>query len=1136
MRGPARIIGGTAGGIFRYFVRHGTAANLLMVLLIAAGMLTYPKMRAQFFPDVVTDSISVSVTWDGAGASDVDAAIIQILEPALLTVEGVSASSARATEGRASVSLDFEPGYDMDQATKDVQDVLDGLSTLPEDAEDPVQRSGAFRDRVTDVVITGPVGLDQLARFGDEMIARLFNVGVNRTSISGYAAPSTVVEVPMLALMEHDVTMAQIAAAIAAESGASPAGDVSADARLRTGVAKQSADEIAGVVLRTNPDGSTLTVGDVAQVRVEGADRDIAIFVGDNPAISIRVDRSAQGDAIGIQASVEKVAAEVQANLPEGVTIDLVSARAEQISARLRILLENGAQGLALVLALLFLFLNARTALWVALGIPVAMMTAVSLMYLGGLTFNMISLFALIITLGIVVDDAIVVGEHADHRARLGESPEIAAESAAARMFSPVLSATLTTVIAFYGLALVGGRFGDLISDIPFTVIAVLAASLVECFIILPNHLAHSVVRAGKATWYDLPSRLVNRGFGWVRRVLFRPFLTLAIRARYPVLAAVLLVLALQVSQLIRGDVQWRFFSAPEQGQVTGNFAMLPGATRDDSVAMMAELQRAAEAVAARFEAEHGASPLAYVTTQIGGNSGRALSGADTKESYQLGAISIDLIDADLRPYTSSAFVTALQDEIVQHPMAETVSFRSWGAGPGGDGIEVSFFGSDTRTLKAAAEALKTDLARFPEVSGLEDNLAYDKAELVLELTPRGQALGFGIEDLGRTLRNMLGGIEAATFPDGTRSATVRVELPEGEITADFLERAMVRSPSGVYVPVADIVTVTRETGFSTIRRENGILQITVNGSISEDDADRAAAVQEALEQDILPTLETRFGVESATGGLRQQERDFLGDAQSSLVIVLTAIYLVLAWIFASWTRPIVVMAVIPFGLVGAIYGHGAWGIPMSLFSVVGLLGMVGIIINDSIVLVTTIDEYARSKGMAQAIVDGTTDRLRAVFLTTATTVLGLAPLLFEPSSQAEFLKPTVVTLVYGLGFGMVIVLLVVPLLLACQEDVKRLRHAARRALRAPRGAIRVPAVLAVSLSGGLMAALILPYLLGQAGWALVAGILPLAGQGIGVALGLFVAALGIGLILIYLITFAAVSAHNTRNGHSEVG
>ena len=456
--------------------------------------------------------------------------------------------------------------------------------------------------------------------------------------------------------------------------------------------------------------------------------------------------------------------------------------------------------------------------------------------------------------------------------------------------------------------------------------------------------------------------------------------------------------------------------------------------------------------------------------------------------------------------------------------MAETVSFRSWGAGPGGDGIEVSFFGSDTHTLKAAAEALKTELARFPEVSGLEDNLAYDKAELVLELTPRGQALGFGIEDLGRTLRNMLGGIEAATFPDGTRSATIRVELPEGEITADFLERAMVRSPSGVYVPVADIVTVTRETGFSTIRRENGILQITVNGSISEDDADRAAAVQEALEQDILPALETRFGVESATGGLRQQERDFLGDAQSSLVIVLTAIYLVLAWIFASWTRPIVVMAVIPFGLVGAIYGHGAWGIPMSLFSVVGLLGMVGIIINDSIVLVTTIDEYARSKGMVQAIVDGTTDRLRAVFLTTATTVLGLAPRLFEPSSQAEFLKPTVVTLVYGLGFGMVIVLLVVPLLLACQEDVKRLRQAARRALRAPRGAIRVPALLAVTLSVALMVALILPYLMGQSGWGWVLALLPLAGQGIGMALGLFGLALAGGMFLILLGTLGTVS------------
>ncbi|MEL6702222.1 MAG: efflux RND transporter permease subunit, partial [Pseudomonadota bacterium] len=325
-----------------------------------------------------------------------------------------------------------------------------------------------------DVVITGPVGVDQLGRFADELVTRLFAEGVTRATIRGVAAPSTIVEVPSLSLIQNDVTMAEIAAAIAAEAVADPAGDVSGNARVRTGVAKRAADEIEAIVLRSNPDGSKLLVGDVARVQVEGIDRNRAYFVGENPAISVRVDRSPQGDAIEIQRTVEKVAADMVATLPEGTSIDLIRTRAEAITGRLNILLENGLMGLALVVGLLFLFLNARTAFWVAAGIPVAMAAAIALMYASGLTINMISLFALIITLGIVVDDAIVVGEHADYRARvLREPPQVAAESAAARMFTPVFSATITTCIAFFGLLAVGGRFGSLIADIPFTVIVV---------------------------------------------------------------------------------------------------------------------------------------------------------------------------------------------------------------------------------------------------------------------------------------------------------------------------------------------------------------------------------------------------------------------------------------------------------------------------------------------------------------------------------------------------------------------------------------------------------------------------------------------------------------------------------------
>ncbi|UZD90199.1 efflux RND transporter permease subunit [Cognatishimia activa] len=1069
-----------ASGLLSYFTRHGTAANLLLVILLIAGFAAAPQMRAQFFPDVIVDNVSVSVGWDGAGAEDVDNAIVQVLEPVLLGVEGVATTEARSTEGSARISMEFEPGWDMARAANDVQDAVDTISTLPEDADDPRVRRGAWRDRVTDVVITGPLAPEQLGRFADEFVTRLFAEGVTRATIRGVAAPRTVVEVPSLNLIQFDISMADIASAIAEEVDADPAGDVAgANTRVRTGVAKRSADQIEAIVLRTEADGSALTIGDVATVVVEGVDRNRSYFVGENPAISVRVDRSAQGDAIGIQATVQEVADQLQETLPQGASIDLIRTRAEAISGRLNLLLDNGLMGLGLVLMLLFLFLNARTALWVAAGIPVAMCAAIALMYLVGVTINMVSLFGLIITLGIVVDDAIVVGEHADMRARrFGESPAVAAENAAQRMALPVFSATLTTIIAFFGLTAVGGRFGDLIIDIPTTVILVLAASLVECFLILPHHMKHALTHTAKEHWYDLPSKMVNVGFRWFRDGPFRAFMRLVVIARYPVLAGAILLLSSQASLFATGEVKWRFFNAPERGSVSGNFIMSADATREDSFAMMRELQRATEELGAEYEEKYGRNPLDFVMAEIGGNTGRGLSGAENRSADQLGSIAIELIDADLRPYSSFAFVAELQDRVQKHPLAETVSFRGWRSGPGGDSLDVQFFGADSETLKAAAEDLKDALLAYPEVSAVEDTLPYDKEELILDLTPQGQALGFTIDGLGRVLRHRLNGLEAATYPEGPRTASIHVTLPDGELTADFLERTMMRTPSGNYVPLADIVSVDRKTGFSTVRRENGVRVISVLGDISEDDAARATEIEDALKDNILPEIASIQQVEWHLAGLSEQESSFLTDARNGLILCLAGIYLVLAWVFASWTRPLVVMAIIPFGLVGTIWGHHYHDVPLSMFSVVGLLGMTGIIINDSIVLVTTIDGYAKERGIIPSIIEGTAERLRPVMLTTLTTVLGLTPLLFERSQQAQFLKPTVITLVYGLGFGVLLVLLVVPALLAAQQDVGKMLRSYRRAVKAR--AIR-------ALFAGT-SALIAIWLVATLGWVLVQG------------------------------------------------
>ncbi|QCO56326.1 efflux RND transporter permease subunit [Pseudorhodobacter turbinis] len=1101
-------------GFLSYFTRHGTLANLILAVMVVAGLAAASRIRAQFFPDVVISEISITTKWDGAGAEDVDRAIVQLLEPVLLTVDGVTDVTSLSSEGSARITLEFEPGVDLQKAAEDAQTAIDTVSTLPDDADDPVVRRAAWRDRVTDVILTGPVAVDQLGRFADELVTRLFDRGITRTTIRGLADPEIMVEVTSASLILHDITMAEIATAIAAEVQSSPAGDVGGGAsRVRTGQEARTADQVRAIVLRQAPDGTSLTIGDLADVRDAAADRGRATFVGPNPAMTVRVDRNDTGDAIRMQAEVQAAVDQMAPLLPPETKVELVRARAEYIAGRLELLLDNAALGLALVVGLLFLFLNARTALWVAAGIPVSLLAAVALMYGFGLTLNMISLFALIITLGIIVDDAIVVGEHADFRARhLGEPATEAAENAAARMAMPVVASTLTTVIAFAGLIVVGGRFGSLISDIPFTVIAVLMASLVECFVILPNHMAHALRAAKQEAWYDWPSRQVNKGLQWLIRVAVRPLVALVIRARMATIAFALLLLATQAALFISGDLKFRFFNSPEQSSISGNFAMLPGATRDDTLAMMRELQRATDTVTARYTAEHGTNPASFVMAEIGGGSGRGLASADTKDADLLGGISIEIIDPDDRPYATSALLADLQDEVRPHPLLEELSFRGARFGPGGDALSVDISGATSEVLKAAAEALKTAMSPFPEVSALEDSLAYDKEELILSLTPQGQALGFEVGSLGRALRDRLNGIEAATFPDGPRSAAIRVELPEQELTADFLESTLLRASPGVYVPLGDIVTVERRSGFSTIRRENGLRIVTVSGDIAEDDPARAAEVQRAMTEDILPKLEQEFGVTTRQSGLAEQQSAFLGDVTLGLMLCLLGIYMVLAWVFASWSRPVVVMVVIPFGLIGAIYGHHFWGVSLSMFSIVGMIGMIGIIINDSIVLVSTIDEYAEKRGLYPAIIDAVSDRLRPVFLTTATTVMGLTPLLYERSSQAEFLRPTVITLVYGLGFGMVLVLLLVPAVLAVQADFGRQIRALQRVLRA-RAAPRARMLL-----WGASAAVMVWFAL-TLGWVLVTGapFSPLGVSGASGALGLFLG----GTVAVLLVTYA---------------
>ncbi|WP_150523938.1 efflux RND transporter permease subunit [Roseibium sediminis] len=1049
-----------------YMVRHRTAANLLLAVMLLSGIAAGLKIRTQFFPDFVIERVSVDVSWPGAGPEDMDRAVVEVLGARLLAINGVDEASAVAREGRASIDLEFEDGWDMGQATDEVKAAVDQVrSALPDGIDEPSVSRSVYRDRVTNIVLFGPVSIDQLSQFAEDLQSKLFQSGITRVTIQGTADPVIRVNVGEAELIRHDLTLEEIAKALEASIESVPAGEVTGGgARLRTGITRRSEADLGEVVVKAPGQGEKLYLRDVSTIDTEGVESGRAYYHKGQPAILVRVDRGSDGDTIRIQRSVERLVAEFQETMPQGVVVQLTQTRSQSIIDRLDILIENGLWGLVLVLGFLFLFLSARTAFWVAAGIPVAMAATIAMMYAFGVTLNMISLFALIICLGIVVDDAIVVGEHADSLSRKGYSPAEAASLAARRMTAPVFSASITTLIAFAGLVFIGGRFGTLVGDIPFTVGVVLVASLIESFLILPAHMRHALAASQKERWFDWPNRQFNRGFRWFRETLFRPFVEFVIAARLAVLGGAVMCLLLSLSLFFDGSVRWRFFNAPEQSVISANIAMMPGATRTDTKAMIAEMERALDVVDARYAETYGRAPVDFALATVGDTAGRGLRSADSKDPDQLGGLSIELIDPDLRPYSAFQFIGEWRDEIRKSPLLETLALRGERSGPGGDAIDVALYGPTTEQLKAAAESLKQSLAALPGVSALEDTMAFDKPELTLSLTPKGEALGFSTDTVARALRNRLEGIEVAEFPVGRRTASVKVSLPEEETHASFIHETRLRSPSGTYVSLSEIVSINSSNGFASIVRDNGLRTLRVTGDISEDDPVAADRVMTLLQDELLPQLAAEFDVKSELGGLAEQEQSFLSEASIGFALCLAGIYLTLCWIFASWTRPLVIMIIIPFGAIGMIWGHHLHNIPLSMFSVVGFIGMAGIIINDSIVLVTSIDEYSETKPVRQAIVDGVCDRLRAVVLTSATTVCGLTPLLFETSRQAQFLLPTVVTLAYGLGVGLFIVLLVTPALLAVQQDFGRFissglrlgRHGLRR--RKPLGGGERPA------------------------------------------------------------------------------
>ena len=1019
-------------GLIAVFAGHPVACNLLMAIMLLAGAWALSRLNTQFFPTFEIEFITVTVKWTGASSEDVEAAITEPIERELIGLDTVREMTSTSSRGSSVITLEYEEGSDMDVALDEVKERVASIRNLPAAAEDPVIKRIINYEPVARLLVTGRDG-QNLRPIVRGIERDLIERGIARVEIRGLPAEEIAIQVPSAALRELDMSLADVARRVAATSVDLPAGSVGRDEtakQLRTLDQRRDEAGFERLALRSGDDGRFLALGDVATVERRARKGEIHTRFEGRFAVSLLLSRAKTTDSLDSARILHDWLDDRRGTWPPGVEVAAYDESWELIRERTLLLLKNAAGGLFLVVAVLYLFLNARVAFWVAVGIPVSFMAALGVLFGLGGSINMVSLFALIMAFGIIVDDAIVVGEDALSKRQAGAAPLVAARDAAHRMLAPVLASSLTTVAAFMPLMLVSGIIGKILFDIPLVVICVIIASLVESFLILPGHLHHTF-RAGAGARASAFRRRLDDAFERFRERTFRRLVTAAVRRPWTTLSCALAVMLLAVG-LLRGDrLAFNFFPTPEGQILFASVSFAAGTPPERVERFVGHLERTLKETEAHFGEE-----LVDLAVARLGQQERA-SREQGSRGDQFASLRVQLVEPDHRETRNTEFIAAWHERIEPAPGLESLSLTEVRGGPPGRDIEVSMTGSDAAALKAAALELASVLGTVPGVSGIEDDMPYGQEQYIVRLTPQASALGLTVSEVGQQLRAAYDGRVAQIFQHQGEEIEVRVVLPDRERNdIASLLNVSVALPGGGAMPLLTAVDIDTRRGFDILRHENGRLAIKVSA-----DVDPAVTNTNAVVADLiagpLPSIAERYGFDWSFKGRQKDQAETLTDMAWGAGLALALIYLVLAFVFASYGWPLVVMSVIPFGLVGAVFGHWAMGINLTVLSLFGFFGLSGIVVNNSIILVSFYKEMKR-RGLPwrNSIVDAACFRLRAVLVTSLTTIGGLTPLLFETSVQAQFLIPMAVSIAFGLAFATFLVLLLVPALLTMHESV----------------------------------------------------------------------------------------------------
>jgi multidrug efflux pump subunit AcrB len=1021
-----------------WFARNHVAANLLMITILFAGIYSLTsRIPLEVFPSFESDTINVSVTLRGATPEDTELGVAILVEEAVQDLEGIEQIISVSSEGSARISIDVDSDYDPREMLADIKSRVDAINNFPADAENPVISLAQRTREVIAVTISGIYGEKEINEFAEHVRDDLLRIpGITQVALSGVRDYEIALEIPQDRLRQYGLTLAQVSTAVANSSSDISAGNIKTDGGdvlIRSKGQAYRKDEFADIPIKTNSDGSILRLKDIADIQDGFDETPIRTRFNGKQAAFIDVYRIGQQSAVEVADAVKEYVKDKQPLMPEGYELSYWDDDSQIVKNRIATLSGSALQGGILVLLLLTLFLRPAIAFWVFIGIPVSFMGAFLAMPFFGVTLNVMSLFGFILVLGIVVDDAIVTGENIYTHLRTAESGEEAAIKGTLEVATPVTFGILTTVAAFLPFAFIEGNRGALFAQIPVVVIPVLIFSLIESKFVLPSHLKRIKLRNEKSEKGNRLAQWQQRfADGFERAILryYQPLLAFSLRHKLATLATFVGTFTIILALLMSGWTKFVFFPRVPSETVRASLTMTTGTTFEVTNQYIVNMSDKAEVLREKYiDAETGQSVILNVLASTGGRGGTS----------NVGSVRFEIIPPEQREssITSADLVSEWRELIGPIPGAESITYRAE-IGRSSDPIDVQLSGNSQVTLQEIANQIKTQLATYPTVFEIADSLSDGKEELQIELTQQGKALGLTRVNVSNQVRNAFFGSQVQRIQRGRDDVRVMVRLPISERRSlSDLQNILIQTPSDGSVPLSHVATLIPGKSPSQITRIDRFRTVSVTADVEKLNTNMTV-LQAELAEFVQQLVNQYPGVTWKMEGEAREQRESFSSLAVGLLMVFFAIYLLLAIPFKSYIQPIIVMSVIPFSMIGAVMGHWLMGMELTIMSILGMLALVGVVVNDSLVLVDFINKKRLEGGtLMDAVMIAGASRFRPIMLTSLTTFFGLMPLLFEKSTQAQFLIPMAVSLGFGILFATFITLILVPINYMLVEKLK---------------------------------------------------------------------------------------------------